>query len=109
MSPPAVLRSPPPVPSGDFIFFCQTILLVVGSMAVSVPDRGDPAGRTKPSPPPDFLNRCVASSKTSCLAVKTEYRMLPGTYTRLFFGLKVIGAQAFPPDTPGKMRIGLSQ
>ena len=43
--PPAVLSSPAPVPIGHFVCFCQTILLVVGSMAVNVPERGAPAGR----------------------------------------------------------------
>src|SRR5262249_13547307 len=44
-SPPAVLNSPLPPPIGYFVFFCHTILFVVGSIAVSVPERCTPAGR----------------------------------------------------------------
>ena len=52
--PVAVLKKPLPELIGYFVFFCQTILFVVGSIATKRPDRGVPGGLAKPMPWPMF-------------------------------------------------------
>ena len=60
--PEAVLSRPLPAAIGNFMRFCQTILLVAGLIAVRVPERGSLVGRTNPPP-----------------SVKSAFVIAPGT------------------------------